>query len=155
LIEETARDDRQAAALAQWLDVRDEDAVIRVVDDSTPNGTLRSARQQRGDAPRRRSAGRPSAGDSPSINLNGPFYAIYHLHARIAAAGGRRVVSRRAPHQFRRQHTVTRRRSALTSAWLSICATRGRGELPAPQLMVWTEASPPRSSTRAATASDP
>lgn len=150
-IEETAHAVTQAGRRA-WpvaLDVRDEDAIRRVVERLYAEwGRCDLLVNNAAIAPET-----PALRDTTKrwrlavdVNLNGPFYAIYQLHARMSAAGGGRVVNissgaAQAPQFGRASYTVTK--AALES--LTECMAFDLRDAKVAvnclrlELMVWTE----------------
>ena len=150
-IEETAHAVAQAGRRA-WpiaLDVRDEDAVIRVVDRLYAEwGRCDLVVNNAAIAPET-----PALKDTTKrwrlaidVNVNGPFYAIYYLHGRMTAAGGGRFINissgaAQAPQFGRASYTVSKAAlEALTQcmafdlrdAKIAVNCLRL-------ELMVWTE----------------
>ncbi len=150
-IEETAHAVTQAGRRA-WpvaLDVRDEDAVIRVVEQLYKEwGRCDLLVNNAAIAPET-----PALQDTTKrwrlamdVNVNGPFYAIYHLHTRMTAAGGGRVINissgaAQAPQFGRASYTVSK--SALEA--LTLCMAHDLADAQVAvnclrlELMVWTE----------------
>lgn len=150
-IEETA-DAVTKAGQRAWpvaLDVRDEDAVIRVVDQLYKEwGRCDLLVNNAAIAPET-----PALKDTTKrwrlamdVNVNGPFYAIYQLHARMTKAGGGRVINissgaAQAPQFGRASYTVSK--SALEA--LTLCMAHDLRDASVAvnclrlELMVWTE----------------
>jgi NAD(P)-dependent dehydrogenase (short-subunit alcohol dehydrogenase family) len=150
-IEETAHAVTQAGRRA-WpvaLDVRDEDAVTRVVEQLYKEwGRCDLLVNNAAIAPET-----PALQDTTKrwrlamdVNVHGPFYAIYYLHERMSAAGGGRVVNissgaAQAPQFGRASYTVSK--SALEA--LTLCMAHDLRDAKIAvnclrlELMVWTE----------------
>jgi len=145
--EEVAKAGRRAWPLA--LDVRDEDAVARAVEQLerewgrcdllVNNAAVAPELPALRDTTKRWRLG-------VDVNLNGPFYLIYHLAPRMIAAGGGRIVNissgaAQAPEFGRPSYTVTK---AALEALTQCLAFELRGRKVAVNcvrldLMVWTE----------------
>jgi citronellol/citronellal dehydrogenase len=150
-IEETAHAVTQAGRRA-WpvaLDVRDEDAVIRLVDQLYKEwGRCDLLVNNAAVAPET-----PALQDTTKrwrlamdVNVNGPFYAIYYLHSRMTAAGGGRVINissaaAQAPQFGRASYTVSK--TALEA--LTLCMAHDLRDAHVAvnclrlEVMVWTE----------------